>query len=285
MNNIDINGAESWAAGLWDDARVRWCRRAGQDLNYRSQVIDPTLRWLLAGHVDGPGARVLDLGCGDGILLDGFVGRDLVGLDGTGRYLGVDRSPDAVAAAQERHRDAPASFIEGDLTDPALPGRIARHGTVWDLMLSVFVFQEIPDLASVLAGIGRIAGTGATGLFVVVDPSFAEWLVEAGRMTIEPESPDWDGGLWRWRAAYPIVDEPGCAFYLPYFHRTVEMYRDMLAAAGFALDRVAGIPDAVEDLHRLRRSGMPPFVPYPENLYWPRIAEAPSSLAFLVRKE
>ena len=88
---------------------------------------------------------------------------------------------------------------------------------------------------------------------------------------------------WRWAGYYPIMDEPREAFFLPYFHRTVEDYRSALEGSGFIIERILEFPDS-KQIPSLLKRGISPFAPFKNNLYWPRIGEAPSSLAFITHK-
>ena len=278
--------ALDWAETLWGAVGSRWCRREGQDRNYRREVTDPAIREITAGLVGDHGVQVLDLGCGDGVLLEGYVGDSLIA-DG-GSYLGIDRSEESIAAARCRHAGDGVSFLEGDLCDAGLPGSVAVFGGNWDIVISVFVFQEIPDLAAVLDNVVRMTGPGTPCVFFMVEPSFADWLVYSGHMTVAADdagdrSPG--RGRWRWRAPYPIVDEPDEPFYLPYFHRTGEDYAALLAQAGFKVERFVPFPDLKTGLPRLRAEKVSPFLPFSGNLYWPRIGEIPSSLAIVARTE
>jgi SAM-dependent methyltransferase len=82
----------------------------------QAQRIDPITRRFLADAGIAAGARVLDVGSGVGHVA--FLAADLVG--DTGEVVGVDRSPDAVAAAtaeaKARSRNN-VSFVQGDPAD------------------------------------------------------------------------------------------------------------------------------------------------------------------------
>jgi SAM-dependent methyltransferase len=282
----DMIEAHDWAETLWNAVGPRWTRREGQDRNYRREVTDPAIREITTTLVGDRGVRVLDLGCGDGVLLEGYVGTSLIA--GDGAYLGIDQSGTSIAAARSRHEIAGVSFLEGDLCDVDLPGSVAVHGGAWDIVISVFVFQEIPDLAAVLRNAARMTVPGTPCVFIVVEPTFADWLVDSGHMILtEEDAGDQSSeiGHWQWRAPYPIVDEPGDPFFLPYFHRTEEDYAALLAQAGFRVERFVPFPDTEIGLPRLQAEEVSPFVPFPGNLYWPRIAEIPSSLAIIARTE
>ena len=147
-----------------------------QDLAYRSGAYDfaegldlaPRMG-LLAGYVRHLGCRrVLDVGCGTGLLLD-FLPRDVT-------YVGVDISPTAIEAARARAADWPdASFHVGTFRDWASPER-ALDCLVW-------------------AGIGRTwTRTGRKGNFGdwldILDRA-EPWLTPNAIVILEMVTPHW----------------------------------------------------------------------------------------------
>ena len=80
------------------------------------------------------GLRVLDVGCGEGRLLEALQ---------PSHGVGVDLSPAAVAAARKRCGDGPLRFFEGDAAAPALLGRI---GGPFDAILMVNVITRLADV-------------------------------------------------------------------------------------------------------------------------------------------
>ena len=138
------------------------------------------LRWL-ERHV-APGARVLDYGCGSGILA--IAAMKL----GAGAALGVDIDPDAVRAARgnARRNDAGARFLAAD----AAPDFVA------DLVVANILANPLQVLAPALAAHaragGRIALAGilaaqAGGVAGAYAPWFdvREWDADDGWTTLE----------------------------------------------------------------------------------------------------
>jgi len=285
-NTTILNRAEAWAASLWREAGQRWTERSGQDLNYRRFVVHPAVSGLLGEFCGGSPLDIVELGCGDGILLDepSLKGR----MAGGGSYLGVDRAPEFLAAARKKHPEAWCRFIEASLEDDDFADRIGSYGVSWNCALTIFAVQEIPGIESLVGNAAAILGDGAFFLLVTVHPDFGDWLRDTGRMPpvteLDPAEPN-APAPWRWAGSYPIVDEPREPFHLPYFHRTAVDYETILSAHGLSTVTVRELPDPAGDLPRLVREGISPFADFPANLYWPRIGEAPSSLAILSRKE
>ena len=124
---------------------------------------------LVRDHVlPWPDARVLDLGCGTGELLD-FLG-DV-------RYTGVDVSDDYIASAREHYGDR-AEFVVSDATSVRLPVE------EFDLVLAVGVLHHLDD-----AGARELFDVAASALrpsgrMITVDPAFVEDQGRLARFTI-----------------------------------------------------------------------------------------------------
>ena len=120
----------------------------------------------------GPGMAVLDLGCGTGDV--SFLAARLVGPTGT--VLGVDRSPEAVAAATDRAGRAGvtnASFIVADLADLELTAPV-------DALVGRLVLMYLDDPAATLRRLlGRVRAGGVV--------AFQE--MDMGAATCEPDCP------------------------------------------------------------------------------------------------
>jgi ubiquinone/menaquinone biosynthesis C-methylase UbiE len=84
-----------------------------------------------------PGSRILDLGCGTGILTD------LLSTDGF-RVLGVDRSPRMLRIARRRCNrwGSRVSFVQGDLAEPIPARRFALAVAAFDIV------NHIPSIAT-----------------------------------------------------------------------------------------------------------------------------------------
>ncbi|WP_405778426.1 class I SAM-dependent methyltransferase [Streptomyces sp. NBC_00859] len=116
---------------------------------------------ILCDRVAGD-RRVLDLGCGDGLLLE------LLARTGDDRQLtGVDLSPEALQLARERHSLSGATLLEGRAQHlPFAGGSFDACVSHMALMLMGEVEQVIAEIARVLSPGGTLAcviGGGAVG--------------------------------------------------------------------------------------------------------------------------
>lgn len=140
----------------------------GADITRRRQASFDALR-------PGPGDTILDIGCGNGMLT-----AELARAVGpTGRIVGIDPSPDMLAAGRERCRDhASVEFIEGVADSIPLDDGIA------DKAVSVQVFEYIEDVDSALDDALRCLKPG--GRIVISDLHFGSliWFSDTpGRMS------------------------------------------------------------------------------------------------------
>jgi SAM-dependent methyltransferase len=136
---------------------------------------DPSSAWQdshrrLAERTAAPDARVLDLGCGKGAILQELAGRVGAG----GWLLGIDRNPHTLAtAATVLASGAPRwLLICGDLTKPLPIGT----GSV-DRVLCHNTLESLPDPAGLLAEAHRVLRPGGRA---VIGHSDFDTMVYAG---------------------------------------------------------------------------------------------------------
>jgi SAM-dependent methyltransferase len=127
-----------------------------------------------------PGMRVLDVGCGAGDVT--FLAASIVGSQG--EVVGVDKSPEAVALAEQRAAAAGLTnvyFLERDISDLWLDEPV-------DALVGRLVLMYLADPAVVLR---RLAGLVKPGGLIV----FHEFDVEGA--TSEPRCELFETSIWR----------------------------------------------------------------------------------------
>jgi SAM-dependent methyltransferase len=116
-----------------------------------------------------PRARVLDLGCGTGELLNYL---------GDVNYTGVDVSDDYIVRARSNFGDR-GEFFVGDASSVDLPAG------EFDLVLAVGVLHHLDDLqAEGLFGVAA-AALKSGGRLITIDPTFVRAQKKAARFVIE----------------------------------------------------------------------------------------------------
>jgi SAM-dependent methyltransferase len=203
-------------AGWSDPEQVRWYVERISRLEARQQGE----RMLVDLLPEAP-QRVLDLGCGDGVL----AALALAHRPSVTEVVAVDASPPMLERARDRFAGEPrVTVCEGDLLDP-----ITDLGT-FDLIVSGFAIHHVDDdrkrglFAECAAQLAR--GGRFLNLEVVTSATparHAEFLAAIGRETDDPEDRlasvedqvRWmaDAGLvdvdclWRWRGFALLVGD------------------------------------------------------------------------------
>lgn len=158
---------------------------------------------ILARLAPRPGERILDLGCGDGDLTVRLVASGAT-------VIGVDASPDMVAAARARGVDA-----------HVMDARALTFDGGFDAVFSNAVLHWIPEVDAVLAGVARALRPG--GRFV------AEF---GGHTNVAAIAV----------AIRAVFSRHGIAFASPWYYPTPEAYRARLVAHGFVVDDLRLFP-------------------------------------------
>jgi len=198
--------------------RAAWDAIAGRDQGRtalpRYGPLCPTEEELgLLGEVRG--ARVLELGCGDGRSLAYLAGR------GAAELCGVDLSPAQIAAAAERLAGAPATLHVSPMErDPGLPP------AGFDLVVSIYALGWATDLAATLRIAARAMRPGALFVASFEHPLHAATTPGARPALVRPYHMDGPIEL-RWHDL-PIVMQA----------RPLSAYVNAAIAAGLAIERL-----------------------------------------------
>jgi len=158
---------------------------------------------ILAELTPRPGERILDLGCGDGVLTQQLV-------DAGATVVGVDASPDMVAAAVARGLDA-------RLKD----ARALSFDGEFDAVFSNAALHWVPEADQVLRGVWRSLRPG--GRFV------AEFGGHTNVAAIVV-------------AVHAVCARHGLTFRFPWYYPSAAEYRERLEANGFTVTGVRLFP-------------------------------------------
>ncbi|HKO60493.1 MAG TPA: hypothetical protein VJV03_04980 [Pyrinomonadaceae bacterium] len=100
------------------------------------------------------------------------------------------------------------------------------------VFLSVFVFQEIPVLETLIERISRAAGSTDVCLSVFVAPSYSDALRKGQAIRVIEQ-----GGAstdWEWAGMYPISVDSAVIF-LPHFQRSLQVYKEIATKYGLRM--------------------------------------------------
>jgi len=172
-----------------------------QNARFVSDLGGPVLELLAPRH----GERILDLGCGDGVLTEKLAAAGAI-------VVGVDGALDMVAAAKKRGLDA--RLVRGESLD---------FPPEFDAVFSNAAMHWMRDADAVIAGVRRalkpggrfVAEFGGHGCVAAVTVALMAVLARRGI----------DG-----------------AAAIPWYFPTVDDYREKLEAAGFTVDYIELIP-------------------------------------------
>lgn len=152
-----------------------------------------------------PGQRILDLGCGDGVL-------SLVIMAAGATVVGVDGAPDMVAAARARGVDA-----------RLMDGQALEFEGEFDAVFSNAALHWMGDAEAVIDGVRRALRPG--GRFVAEFGGGDNVALVVGALVAALDRRGLDGKR-----------------FVPWYFPNDEEYRGRLEAAGFRVDEIALIP-------------------------------------------
>ena len=141
-------------------SKYEYAQRGGAESDYDARRL-ALIAGVIAPHVPGPEARILDVGCASGRLLAQLRER------GFTRVSGLDPSPACAAAARR--------LYDIDVRTMTL-AEVARTGERFDVVIMVGVLEHLRELDASFADLRALLPTG--GLLYVEVPdvtAFADW--------------------------------------------------------------------------------------------------------------
>lgn len=160
LPNIDrdeIRKFEAQTASWWDN---RGEFKGLHDIN-------PLRLAYIAGHVPLAGARVVDVGCGGGILTEGLarLGAEVTGIDAGQALLTAARAHAAAGGLKIAYRRATAE----ELADES-PG-------AYDVATCMELLEHVPDPPSIVRACGRLVKPGGAVFFATLNRTLKSFLL------------------------------------------------------------------------------------------------------------
>jgi len=277
-----ISKASQWAIDIWTKAVPNWEDRS-QDHNYRDILARPGIYSALKSLDPKSNGQFLDIGCGDGTETF-FIRNSLIKLGWHGRMFGYDPQSHFIGVAEQANKShslISIQFGNGSIGD--FLGKYKLSKSV-DLLTSIFVLQDLPDIQKYLADVDKTISEGGTSISLLVHPNFGEAMRKKGAVKIEESlNPCGISVPWRFVCEYPIVEERGRTFFVPYFQRTIEDYKKYFQRYFSQIEFIALKPSP-QDVSRCEKEHRTPFYDHPGNVYYPEIVEMESSLIIIAKR-
>lgn len=261
---------DSWARAIWDKAVPAWNTRV-QDRTFREFVARPAIADAVAQLAPVRDSVFADIGCGEG--LETALAKGILEEYGwTGVMYAYDPQPSLITRARQEYACADIVFSTGRYDE-----FLASLPRPADLTISQFALQDAPDAESLIENLART--TRGAAIVTLVHPEFGEAMRPKGACRVNAAL----RGSWAWAAEYPIVEPEGRTFYVPYFQRSVDTYREMFKMH-FSNVRIDGFRPSSESIATCERERRSPFCNHPGNVYYPEIVQLDSCLRVIAEK-
>ncbi len=216
------DGVATWYAG--------WVGKHGS--NYHRQVFIPTALDLLS---PGMGERILDIGCGSGVLAPHVAAAGA-------HYTGIDKSSRLVGIARRNHGRS-GRFHVCDAACLATAPEIA--GGIYDAAMFMMSIQDIAPLDAALRSVGEALRPNGRIVMIMMHPCFrvprqSGWGYDAQRRLQFRRIDRYLSPL-----EVPMKEHGGGLKATVSFHRPLEAYVNGLREQRFSVDALREI--AVED--------------------------------------
>jgi ubiquinone/menaquinone biosynthesis C-methylase UbiE len=149
--------------------------KASQELEavYRTPDVVRQREETISALLPQPGERILDIGCGPGLLIEDIAER----VAPAGQVTGVDIAHSMLELARRRC----ARFGTGVTIEEANATRLPFDDAVFDAAVSTQVYEYVPDVAAALTELHRVLKPG--GRVVIVDTDWDSIVWNTGDRT------------------------------------------------------------------------------------------------------
>jgi SAM-dependent methyltransferase len=208
-------------SGWGDELAAWWLEELASDTAYASEVVPLAIDLLRPQQ----GGRYLDLGCGQGRIMEALADRRAEG-------IGVDLSANLLGVARHWGPVVRASL-------PSLSWIV--DGSV-DGVITVLVLEHLDDVATFFAETSRVVRSGGVLALVVNHPVLTA--PDSGPII----DPDDDEVLWRWGGYFEsgFTEEPAGPGTIRFHHRSMGDLLTSAASSGWNLERLVEAPAGEE---------------------------------------
>lgn len=129
-------------------------------------VINPLRSQFTFDHADVNGKRVVDVGCGGGILTETLAqaGADVVGIDQSELTLEVAK------------QHAAKSGLTIDYRIQTVEDLAEKEAGTYDVVTCLEMIEHVPDPSAIVAACARLLKPGGHAIFSTINRSFKGWL-------------------------------------------------------------------------------------------------------------
>jgi len=165
MNTSTATNADAREAAKFDTAETWW----NEDGPYRTlHQINPLRReWIIARTGPVKGLKILDVGCGGGILAESLATRGAT-------VTGIDLGEGQIEAARAHAEDTGVAVTYETISVEEMA---QRHPAAFDVVTCMELLEHVPDPVSVISACARLIKPGGHAFFSTLNRNPKSWLL------------------------------------------------------------------------------------------------------------